>query len=44
MLEEYYWMVIDGGVACDMRTRSYEPYRVADVGRAASRHGGKFLR
>ena len=33
MLEEYYWMVFDGGVACGMRTRSYESYRAADVGR-----------
>lgn len=33
MREEYYWMVFDGGVACGMRTRSYESYRAADVGR-----------
>lgn len=38
MLQEYYWMVLDDGVACGMRTRSHsqEPYRVADVGRGVS--------
>jgi hypothetical protein len=36
MSKEYYWMVIDDGVACGMRTRAYELCRAAAAGRGVS--------